>query len=148
MAEATGVPLKTEQRRSHTAVAGFGPWVRRAEGYRETRQIKPSGQVPVTLRRPPSLPLVCEGFPDPSSFSVLRGTPMAFSWDNFKQLKCYRTQSYKGTQAQRDKGTKQNGFSALCLCHYVPLSLNLSVELRIDREKRFLLYFLLISRIS
>jgi hypothetical protein len=84
-----GVSLKTEQRRSHTAVAGFGPWVRRAEGYRETRQIKPFGQVPVNPRRPPSLPLVCEVFPDPSSFSVLRETPMTFSWDNFKQLKCY-----------------------------------------------------------
>jgi hypothetical protein len=31
-----GVSLKTEQRRSHTAVAGFGPRVRRAEGCRET----------------------------------------------------------------------------------------------------------------
>jgi hypothetical protein len=87
MAQAMGISLKTEQRRSHTAVAGFGPWVRRAEGYRETRQIKPSGQVPVTRRRPPSLPLVFELFPDHSSFSVLRETPMAFSCDNFKQLK-------------------------------------------------------------
>jgi hypothetical protein len=87
MAEAMGVSLKTEQRRSHTTVAGFGLWVRRAESYRETRQIKPAGQVPVPPRRPPSLPLVCEGFPDPSSFSVLRETPMAFSWDNFKQPK-------------------------------------------------------------
>jgi hypothetical protein len=89
MADAMGVSLKTEQRRSHTAVACFTPWVRRAEGYRKTRQIKPSGQVPVTPRRPPSLPLVCGVFPDPSSFSVLRETPMAFSCDNFKQLKCY-----------------------------------------------------------
>jgi len=89
MAEAMGVPLKTEQRRSHTTVADFGPWVRRAEGYRETRQINSSGQVPVTPRRPPSLPLACEVFPDPSSFSVFRGTPMAFFCDNFKQLKCY-----------------------------------------------------------
>jgi len=78
MAEAMGVSLKTEQRRSHTAAAGFGPWVRRAEGYRETGQIKPSGQVPVNPRRPPSLPLVCEVYPDLSSFSVLRETPMAF----------------------------------------------------------------------
>jgi len=38
----------------------------------------------------PSLPLVCEAFPDLSSFSVLRETPMAFSCDNFKQLKCYK----------------------------------------------------------
>jgi len=89
MAEAMGVSLKTEQRRSHTAVAGFGPWVRRAEGYRKARQITPSGQVPVTSRRPPSLPLVCEGFPDPSSFSVFRETPLAFFYDHFKQLKCY-----------------------------------------------------------
>jgi hypothetical protein len=84
-----GVSLKTEQRRSHTAVAGFEPWVRRAEGYQETRQIKPSGQVSVNPRRPPSLPLIWELFADPSSFSVLRETPMAFFRDNFKQLKCY-----------------------------------------------------------
>jgi hypothetical protein len=90
MAEAVGVSLKTEQRRRHIAVAGFGPRVRRAEGYRETRQIEPSGQVPVNPRRPPSLPLVYEGFPDSSSFSVLRETPMAFSCDNFNQLKCYQ----------------------------------------------------------
>jgi len=91
-----GVSLKTEQRRSHTAVASFGPWVRRAEGYREIRQIKPSGQVLVDPRRPPSLPPVCEVFPDHSSFSVLRETPMAFSWDNFKQLKCYHLKSLTG----------------------------------------------------
>ena len=84
-----GVSFKTEQRRSHTAVAGFGPWVRRAEGYRETCRIRPSGQVPVNPRRPPSLPLVCEVFPDLSSFSVLKETPMAFSCDHFKRLKCY-----------------------------------------------------------
>jgi len=89
MAEAMGVSLKTEQRRSHIAGAGFGPWVRRAEGYRESRQINPSGQVPVTCRRPPSLPLVCEVFPDLSSFSVFRETPMAFFCDSFKQLKRY-----------------------------------------------------------
>jgi len=89
MAEAMGVSLKTEQRRSHTAVAGFGPWVRRAEGYWETCQIRASGQVPVNPRRPPSLPLVCEVFRDLSSFSVLRETPMAFSCDNFKKLRCY-----------------------------------------------------------
>jgi len=89
MAEAMGASLKTEQRRSHTAVAGFESWVRRAEGCRETRQIKTSGQVPVNPRRPPSLRLVCEVFPDPSSFSVLRETPMAFSCDNFNQPNCY-----------------------------------------------------------
>ena len=85
-----GVSLKTEQRRSHTAVACSGPLVRRAEGCGETRQVKPSGQVPVNPRRPPSLPLICELFPDPSSFSVLREIPMAFFCDNFKQLKCYK----------------------------------------------------------
>jgi hypothetical protein len=94
MAEAMGVSLKTEQRRSHIAGAGFGPWVKRAEGYRETRQINPYGQVPVTPRRPPSLPLVCEVFSDPSSFSVFRETPMAFFGDNFKQLKCYQDFSF------------------------------------------------------
>src|SRR5512139_1205288 len=88
MADAMGVSLKTEQRRSHTSVAGFGPWMRRAEGYRKARQIIPFGQVPVNPRRPPSLPLVYEAFPALSSFSVLRETLMAFSWDNFKQPKC------------------------------------------------------------
>jgi len=88
MAEAMEVSLKTEQRRSHTAAAGFGPWVRRAEGYPETCRIIPSGQGPVTPRRPPSLRLACEVFHDLSSFSVLRETSMAFSCDNFKQLKC------------------------------------------------------------
>jgi hypothetical protein len=72
--------------------AWIRPWVRRAEGYRETRQIKRSGQVPVTPRRPPSLPLVCGVFPDLSSFSVLRETPMVFFYDHFKQLKCYGKQ--------------------------------------------------------
>ncbi len=84
-----GVSLKTEQRRSHTAASSFGPWVRRAEGCRGTRQIKPSVQVPVKPLRPPSLPLIGQVFPDHSSFSVLRETPMAFSCDNFKKLKCY-----------------------------------------------------------
>jgi hypothetical protein len=89
MAEAMEVSLKTEQRRSHTAVSSFGPWVRRAEGYRGNRQVKPSVEVPVKPRRPPSLPLICEVFPDHSSFSVLRETSMAFICDNFKKLKCY-----------------------------------------------------------
>ena len=75
-----GVSLKIEQRRSHTTVSGFGPWVRRAEGYRGACQRKfcmgvPG--VPVKLRRPPSLPLICEVLPDHSSFSILRETPMA-----------------------------------------------------------------------
>ena len=84
-----GVSLKTEQRRSHTTVSSFRPWVRRAEGYRETRQMKPCRKVPVKPRRPPSLPLVCEVLPDYSSFSVLRETPMAFFCDYFKKLNCY-----------------------------------------------------------
>jgi hypothetical protein len=45
--------------------------------------------VPVKVRRPPSLPLVCVVLPDHSSFSVLRGTPMAFTRYHFKRLKCY-----------------------------------------------------------
>jgi len=84
-----GVSLKTEQRRSHSAVAGFRPWVRRAEGYTGARHVIPSRQVPVKPRRPPSLPLICEVFPDHSSFSVLRETPMAFFCDYFKKLNCY-----------------------------------------------------------
>jgi hypothetical protein len=74
-----GVSLKTEQRRSHTTVLGFGPWVRRAESYWGIRHLKPCMEVPVKLRRPPSLPLIREVFPDHSSFFVLRETPMAFS---------------------------------------------------------------------
>ena len=86
MAEATGVSLKTEQRRSHSAVSRFRPWVRRAEGYRGTRHLNLCMDVPVKPRRPPSLPLICELLPDHSSFSVLRETPMAFSCDYFKKL--------------------------------------------------------------
>jgi hypothetical protein len=40
-------------------------------------------------RRPPSLPCLYEVFPDPSSFPVLRDTPMAFFYDYFKSLDCY-----------------------------------------------------------
>jgi hypothetical protein len=72
-----GVSLKTEQRRSHSAVPSFRPWVRRAEGYRGTRHLKPCMEVAVNPRRPPSLPLICEVLPDHSSFSYLRETPMA-----------------------------------------------------------------------
>jgi hypothetical protein len=89
MAEVMGFSFKTEQRRSHTTVSSFGQWVRRADGYRGTRQLKPSRQVPVKPRRPPSLPLACEIFPDHSSFSVLKKTPMAFFCDYFKKLNCY-----------------------------------------------------------
>jgi hypothetical protein len=84
-----GVSLKTEQRRSHTTVSSFRRWVRRAEGYRRTRHLKPSRKVPGKPRRPPSPPLICEVFPDHSSFSILRETPMAFSCDYFKKLDCY-----------------------------------------------------------
>jgi hypothetical protein len=45
--------------------------------------------VPVKPRRPPSLPLFCMVFPDHSSFSVLRETPMTFSCDHFKKPKFY-----------------------------------------------------------
>jgi hypothetical protein len=41
-------------------------------------------------RRPPSLPLVCIVFAAYSSFSVFRGTPMAFFCDYFKKLNCYK----------------------------------------------------------
>ena len=34
-------------------------------------------------------------------------------------------QRHKGTERQRDRA---EGFSALCLCHFVPLSLKLSVS--------------------
>src|SRR4030042_1543624 len=91
-----GVPLKTEQRRSHTTVSGFGQWVRRAEGYWGTCQRKFCMEVPVKPRRPPSLPLICTVFPDHSSFSGLRGTPMAFTHYHFKKLKCF-------TRVERDR---------------------------------------------
>jgi hypothetical protein len=83
-----GVSLKTEQRRSHTAVSSFGPWVRRAEGHWGTCQRELCMGVPVKPRRPPSLPLICVVFPDHSSFSVLRETPMA-SAIHFKKPNCY-----------------------------------------------------------
>jgi hypothetical protein len=83
-----GVSLKTEERRSHTTVSRFRPWVRRAEGYGGTCQRKLCVEVPVKLRRPPSLPLVGAMFPDHSSFPVLRETPMA-SAIHFKKLNFY-----------------------------------------------------------
>jgi hypothetical protein len=46
-------------------------------------------EVPVIPRRPPSLPRTCEVFPDQSSFSVLRETPMTFSCVRFKKPKGY-----------------------------------------------------------
>jgi len=78
MAEVMGVSLKTEKRSSHITVSSSRLWVRRAEGYRKTRQLKSSLQVPVTLRRPPSLPLIFMILPDHASLSVLRETPMTF----------------------------------------------------------------------
>jgi hypothetical protein len=63
-------------------------------------------EVPVKPRRPPSLPLVCVVFPDHSSFSVFRGTPMAFTRYHFKRLKCY--QKVKLLQAIKD---------SFCLLH-------------------------------
>jgi hypothetical protein len=89
LAEDMGVSLKTEQRRSHTTVSGFESWVTRAEGRWGTFQMKLCMEVPVELRRPPSLPLICEVFRDHSSFSVLRETPMAFTRYHFKKPKCY-----------------------------------------------------------
>ena len=51
-------------------------------------------EMPVTSRRPPSLPIVCIRFPDQASFSVLRETPMAFSCDYFKKQNCYKPASF------------------------------------------------------
>jgi hypothetical protein len=85
-----GVSLKTEQRRSHTTLSGFRRRVRRAEGYWGTCQGEFCMEVEVKARRPPSLRLICVVFPDHSSFSVLRETPMAFTRYHFKKLKCYR----------------------------------------------------------
>jgi hypothetical protein len=70
-------------------VSSFGPWARRAEGYRGTCQRKFCVPVAVKPRRPPSVPLICGVFPDYSSFSVLRGTAMTFTRYCFKKLKCY-----------------------------------------------------------
>ena len=72
-----GVSLKREQRRSHTTLSSFRPWVRRAEGYRGPCHLRACWQVPVKPRRPPSLPLIYRFFPAHSSFSVFGGTPAA-----------------------------------------------------------------------
>jgi len=45
-------------------------------------------------RRPPSLHLICEVFPDHSSFSVLRETPMA-SAIHFKKLNGYGFETHQ-----------------------------------------------------
>jgi hypothetical protein len=93
LAEVMEVSLKTEKRRSHTTVSSFRQRVRRAEGYWGTCQREFCMEVAVKLRRPPSLPLICAIFPDHSSFSVLRGTPMTFTSDHFKKLKCYEKEN-------------------------------------------------------
>jgi len=92
--KAMGVSLKTEQRRSHTTLSSFRQWVRRAEGYWGTRYLKYCMPVPVKPRRPPSLHLICEVFPDHSSFSVLRETPMA-SAIHFKKLNGYGFETHQ-----------------------------------------------------
>jgi len=84
-----GVSLKTEKRSSHITVSSFRSWVRRAESYRETRQLKPSMQVLVKPHRPPSLPLTFMVLPDHALFSVLRETSMTLFYNYFKKLKCY-----------------------------------------------------------
>ncbi len=54
------------------------------------------------IRRPPSLPLVCIVFPDYSSFSVLRETPMPFFCDYFKKLTGYLPASLSKMMAAAD----------------------------------------------
>jgi hypothetical protein len=66
-----GVSLKTEQRRSHTTVSSFRPWVRRAEGYRGTRHLQFCRQVPVK----PRCPLFAESFPHTLRFLFLGRPP-------------------------------------------------------------------------
>src|SRR5512137_172600 len=108
------VSLKTEQRRSHTAVASFRPWVRRAEGCWGTRQVRPCWQVPVKPRRPPSLPLICEVFSADSSFSVFKETPMA-SAIHFKKLNGYRRQA-EIDEENRDQSRSLYGLYDLLQC--------------------------------
>jgi len=50
-------------------------------------------EVPVKPRRPPSLLHPCEVFPDYSSLSVFRETPVAFFCYYFKKLNISLTQS-------------------------------------------------------
>jgi hypothetical protein len=116
MAQATGVPPKTEQQRRHTSVASSRSWVRRAEGLPARRAYRPEGyrgshhvirswQVPVNHRRPPSLPLNCRVFPAHSSFSVFGGTPMAFFCVYFKELTCY----FSGSSARAHSNWNRTG---------------------------------------
>jgi hypothetical protein len=58
-------------------------------GLPRNSSFKPFRQVPVKPHRPLSLHLVCEVFPDHSSFSVFGETPMAFLCDYFKKLNGY-----------------------------------------------------------
>jgi hypothetical protein len=44
-------------------------------------------ELPVTSRRPPSLPVVCMRFPEYASFSVLRETPMPWASIQFQKAK-------------------------------------------------------------
>jgi len=81
------VSLKTEERRSHSAVFSLWRWMRRAEGYWGTRHLRFCWQVLVKPRRPPSLPLICVVFPEHASFSVLRETAMGSSCCYFNKLK-------------------------------------------------------------
>jgi hypothetical protein len=112
-----GVSLKIEERRSHSAVSSFRPWVRRAEGYEGTRYLVPCRQVPVKPRRPPSLSLIGEVFPDHSSFSVLRETPMAFSCDYFKKLNgCLQGSSMGNIVGSCRKKQHETGKKRRLLC--------------------------------
>jgi hypothetical protein len=54
-------------------------------------------ELPVKTRRPPSLPFVCVVFPDHSSFSVLRETPMASAKNiQFQKAKVLQILKSKG----------------------------------------------------
>jgi len=87
-----GVSLKTEKRSSHTTASSFRPWGRRADGYWGICHRKLCMEVPVKPRRPPLLPLTFMVFPDQSSFSVFRETPMAsaisIQFQKAKRLQC------------------------------------------------------------
>jgi hypothetical protein len=95
MVEVMEVSLKAEKRRSqqtslvcHCPVFSFRPRVRRAEGLPGMTTEDLHGYE--RRSAPPALlPLSCMVFPDHSSFSVLRETPMTFSCGHLKKLKCY-----------------------------------------------------------
>jgi hypothetical protein len=80
-----GVSLKTEKRRSHCPVFNFRQRVRRAEGLPGMTTKELHGYE--RRSAPPALlPLICMVSSGHSSFSVLRETPMTFSYDHFKKL--------------------------------------------------------------